>query len=255
MDASGPASTFRTLRGLGPKSPRSSGGRPPTLKTKGGLSATLDIRGRLPSPWPTRIDWTKPPTRATFGIRADDLDLRSIALGIDLRALTATVTAQLGPNVALLTPRLRADRMAFGPTEARGLRLDGSMGLEDGIWRAVTTARAVEVATKVDGHRVADAASLALSAQYIPKGDLVVERLDAPLPSAGLVASVEGQLRRSRSKRFVPDVKLDAQVDLARLSLFVAALKPGQGRFGAQLEARPGPSNTVRLGGRTTSIR
>ena len=217
----------------------------------GALQASVDLRGRWPSPWPRRIDWQKPPARGVVHLHTQNLSVASEAMALDVRGMTATVSAQVAPGIAALTPKVRvhAVQLTSGAT-VRSATLDGRIGLEDGIWRAAVNARADEVETVLDGDRYADRASIDLSAQYVPRGELSLERLAAHLPSAGLVVNGTGRLRRDPRGDFVPDLDVDAQVDLDRFVRLVPAFQAGRGGVGAVVRVRPGPNQTLGIDGR-----
>ena len=220
------------------------------LRTQGAVFASLDVGGRWPRSG-ARIDWSRPPARGRFRLRSQQVGVSSERLGLDIQGLTATVAARLAPNVAMVTPQLEASRVAYGTqVAAEGFLLDGSVGLEDQVWRSVAVARAERITTEVDGRRLSDAAAVDVNARYVPNGDLAIERLDLRFPSAGLVFGARGRLRRGNGRALVPDLRLDGQIDLTPLAVLVPALAPGRGRVFADLDIKPGPSDTLRVGGR-----
>ena len=240
------------LEGLWARVPVAFRGGFDDLETSGGLRASLSVGGRWPSPWPDRIDWSRPPAQGRLRVRSDDASFSSETLALDVRAMTATVTAQVSPGVALLTPNIRVGSARYADVASvESLRLDGVAGLEAGMWRAVTLARAGRIATEVDGQKLSDTASIDVDARYVPGGELSIGRLDARFPSAGIVFGTTGRLRRGPQAELVPELTVDAQVDLGPLSVLVPTLRNGGGRLSAHLDVQPGPSDTYKVVGRT----
>ena len=244
---------FDDLEGAWAKIPVDLRGPAADLAAAGALSARLDLRGRWPSPWPARIDWRRPPARGRVTIIAREATVHSDDLGFDLRALTATVAAQVGPGVAVAAPRGRAAGLELGSAmSARGLQIDGTIGLEDGVWRTLAEVRADEASTVVDGVRLSDTASADFDARYVPRGNFSIDRFDARLPSVGVTARARGVLRRQPNGEFTPQLDLDGRVDVERLAGLVPALRPGRGQVGLRLRTQPDRSKTLKATGQAT---
>ena len=232
------------------------------LKARGELTASLAIRGRWPASWTERIDWSRPPAQGRLQMSTRNADFSSPTFGFDLKAMTATVTAQLAPQVAVVSPRVSIGRVWAAAMSATDCEIDGTVGLEDDVWRAMATAQAAQIVTGFEDQSVSsstvtrtwgtgESATFDLQARYAPRGDLAIERLAARLPSVGVAATAQGRLRRAPGGDFVPDLAVSVATDLQPLSRLVPALTAGAGQASAQLDVRPGPGKTLRLTGNT----